>query len=128
MYNTKSSIWSRTFRTWISFLHFALLIYKTDFALAIFFWLKMCCCHSKMCTYLDNNILSKLPSPKVWRKLRHENFKKYKQKGYHYLTHLKTFCSFLKPSLILSVPLQYSASNKNSVWWSKLRFWQSELY
>ena len=55
-------------------------------------------------TYLDNNILSKLPFHKVWRKLRHENFKKYKQKGYHYFTHLKTFCSFLKPSLIYQFP------------------------
>ena len=39
--------------------------------------------------------MSKLPSPKVWRKLRHENLKKCKQKGYHYFTHLKHFAVFL---------------------------------
>ena len=49
--NDYSKMYS-TFRTWISLLHFALLKYKINFALAIFFWLKMCYCQSKMCKHI----------------------------------------------------------------------------
>ena len=87
MYNNKKLTWSRIFRTWISILHFAFPIY---------FWLKMCYCHSKMCKHILTIIFCQnCHLLKFEESFDMRISKKYKQKGYHYFTHLKHFAVFL---------------------------------